>query len=242
VELETFPGVLIANGGDIWTLHEEKVEVSTIACSFEDDDAEPREAPKPGHVTRLSLVLAGSEVEQRIIEPEHNAEGAEEFEHDAHVVASIGPYLFLEQSSYAYACGAHGSSAVAALIWDAGHEAVLDRPDDLGPVEASRDQAIAELLDGDDDLFAPTAENTELTELIPRFDRDAALRLGLQFTAPTCYACTRGGWGSYTKSTTVDARSLPAVFAPYASAPDAVRAFVKAHPAATLGGWSHVSR
>ena len=50
----------------------------------------------------------------------------------------------------------------------------------------------------------PREDNLELTELVPRFAPDGTLALGLQFTAPTCYACTRGGWSSYTKSTIVD--------------------------------------
>ena len=36
-----------------------------------------------------------------------------------------------------------------------------------------------------------------MTELVPSFGHEGALELGIQFTAPTCYACTRGGWGSY---------------------------------------------
>ena len=65
-----------------------------------------------------------------------------------------------------------------------------------------------------------------------------SLTVGLQFTAPTCYACTRGGWSSYTKSTVVDAVAIPALFAPFTSPPPAVRSFLRAHPDVEMKGFS----
>jgi hypothetical protein len=94
------------------------------------------------------------------------------------------------------------------------------------------------LLTDDGDGFPPTEGTTYLTELVPAFAADGSLRLGLQFTATTCYACGRGNAGSYTKSEVVDAERLPAMLAAYADTPRAVRAFLAAHPEAAVKGWS----
>ena len=109
---------------------------------------------------------------------------------------------------------------------------------DLGVLQTLRALAIADLVDEDDELFMPTEENIELTELVPRFGQDGALVVGQQFTAPTRHACTRGGWSSYTKSTVVDAPAMPAILAPFASAPAPVRAFLRAHPDVAMKGRS----
>jgi hypothetical protein len=125
------------------------------------------------------------------------------------------------------------------MIWNASSGSMVPRPDDVsaGSLAAPRARAM-QLLTDDGDGFPATDETTSLTELVPSFARDGALRLGLQFTATTCYACGRGNGGSYTKSEVVDAERVPAVFAAYADTPRAVRSFVAAHPALDVKGWS----
>jgi hypothetical protein len=164
-------------------------------------------------------------------------QNAEEVRHTVSLTGSIGPYLFLEESTYAYTCGAHGNTLVSSRIWNAATGHIEPMPADFGPVPGAIARASQELTE-EDDPFPATDENLELTALVPRYGARASLRLGLQFTAPTCYACTRGGGGSYTKSTVVDSAALPKVFSRYATAPVAVRAWTAAHPDERLGGFS----
>lgn len=164
-------------------------------------------------------------------------QNAEEVRHTVALAGSIGPYLFIEESTYAFTCGAHGNTSVSARIWNVASGNIEPMPTDFGPLNGAMAKAAQEL-NGEDDPFPATDENLELTALVPRYGQRASLRLGLQLTAPTCYACTRGGYGSYTKSTVIDSAALPKVFARYAAAPGPVRAWVAAHPDERLGGFS----
>jgi hypothetical protein len=150
----------------------------------------------------------------------------------------VGPYLFVRESTYAYTCGAHGNTGVSVTLWDAVEGRSIALPDDMGPLEGPRAKALEQLSDEDDDLFPANESTVTLTEIVPTFAQDGALQLGLQFTAPTCYACTRGGWGSYTKSAVAPAQGMPSLLVPFAHPPEAVRAFVSSHPDLQLGGWS----
>ena len=162
---------------------------------------------------------------------------AEDVRHTVTLAGSIGPYLFIEESTYAFTCGAHGSTSVTARIWNVASGRIEPMPTDFGSLTGAMAKAAQELNE-EDDPFPATDENLELTALVPRYGQRAALKLGLQLTAPTCYACTRGGYGSYTKSTVVDSAVLPKVFARYSAAPGPVRAWAAAHPDEHLGGFS----
>jgi hypothetical protein len=164
-------------------------------------------------------------------------QNAEDVRHTVSLAGSIGPYLFIEESTYAFTCGAHGNTSVSARIWNVASGQIEPMPTDFGSLNGALAKAAQELNE-QDDPFPATDENLELTALVPRYGQRASLRLGLQLTAPTCYACTRGGYGSYTKSTVVDSAALPKVFARYASAPGPVRTWVAAHPDEHLGGFS----
>jgi hypothetical protein len=238
--IERLDGIVIATTSGAWQWQVEDRPVPTVPCEHHDDEGHvfAGEPAEPGAATRASLRHLGSGAEQIIIDPGADLMGNADVQHDVGVIASIGPFLFLEESTYAYGCGAHGNTGVATTIWNASTGTAVALPMDLGSLEVPRGVAMAELTDEDDDAFAPTDENLELTEIVPRFAPDGTLVLGLQFTAPTCYACTRGGWGSYTKSTIVDAPALPALFVQYAAPPAAVRAFLRAHPEVAIQGWS----
>jgi len=162
---------------------------------------------------------------------------AEDVRHTVTLTGSIGAYLFLEESTYAYTCGAHGNTTVSARIWNVAAGSGEPMPADFGPVAGLLTRAAQELTE-EDDPFPATDESLELTALVPNYGVKGAVRLGLQFTAPTCYACTRGGYGSYTKSTVLEATALPKLFARYAEPPGPVRRWIAAHPDERLGGYS----
>jgi hypothetical protein len=241
-EVETLEGIYIATPSGVWQWHQEELPAATMPCTHdENEEGAPAKTPEPtepGTVTRGSLVDVGNGAGQIVVEPEREETGAQELQHNVSLFASVGPYLFVEEATYAYTCGAHGNTNVSSLIWDVTQSAAVELPTDLGSLKAPRAQAIRELSNEDDDLFPASEENLDLTELVPSFGTDASLKLGLQFTAPTCYACGHGGWSSYTKSTIIAAPGVPDMLAPYATAPEAVRAYIAAHPDTDLGGWS----
>ncbi len=238
-ELETMDGIWIAAGTGTWRWHEEDRRVLTSACERYDDEGALLTAPEPapGSATRATLEEATTGATQVLVDPPVGADGAEDFRHRVELVASVGPWLFVRESTYVYACGAHGTTGVEAMIWDASSASMVPRPDDVGSLDGPRAKAMQRLTE-DDDGFPPADDTTNLTELVPAFGRDGALRFGLQFTAPTCYACGRGDGGSYTKSEIVDAERVPGMLAAYAETPRAVRSFVAANPAAQVKGWS----
>ena len=238
--METLDGIVIATPAGTWQWQLEDWSVPTVPCEYNDEEGHvfAGEPVEPGTATRASLRHLASGAEQVVVDPGVDLMGNADVKHDVGVIASIGPYVFVEESTYAYTCGAHGNTGVSTLIWDASSGMMVAMPTDLGSLEAPRGAAVEGLTDEDDDVFAPSEEDLELTEIVPRFTRDGSLEIGLQFTAPTCYACTRGGWSSYTKSTVVDAVATPKFLSPFASPPPAIRAFLGQHPEVVLKGWS----
>ena len=237
---ETLDGIVIATAAGTWQWQMEDQSVPTVPCEHYDDEGHVFAGGpvEPGTRTRASLVHFASGVEQVVVDAGIDLMGNADVKHDVGVIASIGPYVFIEESTYVDSCGAHGNTGVSSSIWNAATGTAIATPMDLGALDGARATAIADLVDEDDDMFAPSEDNLELTELVPRFAPDGRLALGLQFTAPTCYACTRGGWSSYTKSTIVDTPAMPKVLAPFANPPPAVRSFLRAHPDIVLKGWS----
>ena len=240
--VEALDGIVIATGAGTWKWQVEDRSIPTVPCEHYDDDeghvfaGDPVE---PGTATRASLTHLASGAEQIVVDPGVDLMGNADVQHDVGIIASIGPYVFIEESTYTYSCGAHGNSGVATMIWNAATGTTVAAPTDLGPLETARQTAIDELTDDDDDhAFAATDDNLELTELLPRFAPDGALELAVQFTAPTCYACTRGGFSSYTKSTVVAVPTTPALLTPFANPPPAVSAFLRTHPEVEMKGWS----
>jgi hypothetical protein len=242
-ETETLDGIFVATGAGAWQWREEPRAVTTTPCERYDDEGGllPSEPTAPGEATRATLVHVASGAEQVVVDPDASMEGAADVEHGVELAASVGPYLFVRESTYAYTCGAHGNTGVSVKLWDAVEGTSISLPDDLGSLEGPRNKAIEALSDEDDDIFPANESTVTLTELVPTFGRDGALGLGLQFTAQTCYACTRGGWSSYTKSAVAPAEAMPSLLVPFARPPEAVRAFAASHPDLQLGGWSPTS-
>ena len=241
-EIEAIDGIVIAVSSGTWLWQEETRPVPTSSCELEEDDEghELTEEPVlPGAATRASFRHLAGGAEQVVVDPGDEIWGNRDVQHDVTVVASMGPYLFIEESTYVDTCGAHGNTAVSSLIWNVATGKSIAVPMDLGSLQDERAAAIIELMDDEEDDALSTGErDVELTELVPQFSADGTLVLGLRFTAPTCYACTRGGWGSFSKSTIVGSRTVPRLLAPFVRPPGAVRAFLRSHPGATLGGWS----
>jgi hypothetical protein len=172
------------------------------------------------------------------------SDGDNEVEHTARLLASVGPYLFIEESTYAYTCGAHGNSEVRFTVWNVEEGGTLDLLREL----PDRDRLVAAgktALDedargaggsdsgGDDD--PPT-----LTELLPRVGPHGRLEASALVSVPSCYACSGGGWSSYTSSTPVPV-DLPERLRRLGPVPAAIQRFADEHPALTIAGFSAVT-
>jgi hypothetical protein len=231
--LGSLDGVVLAVNGVAWRWEEAQLPVASEDCPAE-MTLDPLE---DGHATRVVLHPIGqdSRLEQEVVEPSGRAD-VNQLEHDVELLGSVGPYLFVQESEHAYACGAHGFWSNSFFVWDAasGKKVTFAEVSELSLL---RDDAKA-LFDEDEDLDLEEGETPELTKLVPSWKPDGALAFGHQFTKSTAYAFSDGRWSSYTRSVVVPSRTLPKEIAPYAQAPAAVVAFAAAHPELTLGGFA----
>jgi hypothetical protein len=230
-------GIHIATDRGRWTWVTKTLDVETEPCDLSLGSRHPAQG---GTVTRASVVGSAGTHEQVIVDPDTNC-GAEhcpnEVRHDARPVASLGPYLFVEESTYAYACGAHGFTNASFVVWDLDKGRAVDL---VGQVP-NRDAILAEA----GRLFAEDANDRpvfgdgkpDITEILPVVEGSGKVGFEAQLTAPTCYACGDGLWSSYTRSVRVKARP-PAPIAGFTEVPSQVGVFLSHHPGLTLGGWS----
>ena len=233
--LEDLPGIHVAAAGTLWTWEESSVPVETAPC--EDD---PERPAGEGRATRVRLVPAdGSRAPLAIATP---ADGGDtnEIDHSVRPLGSVGPYLFVEESTYAYTCGAHGNTGVSFAVWNIEEAATVDLVADL----PNRDDVAAagkKVIDDEPDTtdFSEDGETASITEVLPHIGAEPRLQAMALVTVPSCYACTQGGWGSYTMSTLVDS-PLPARLEPMGTIPHAVSTFAAKHPELSIGGYSTV--
>jgi hypothetical protein len=158
--------------------------------------------------------------------------------HDARPVASLGPYLFVEQSTYAYACGAHGFTMASFVVWDIEKARTIDLISQIPNREALFAEAARQLAEEATDGHGTFGDGkAEITEVLPVVEGSGKVAWQVQLTVPTCYACGDGLWSSYTHSVRVKTPA-PAPLASFRELPSQVVMFLSHHPGLTLGGWS----
>ncbi|WP_437991037.1 hypothetical protein [Sorangium sp. So ce145] len=234
------PGIVVATGRGEWRWEVREVKVETSACEFG-----PEETHEPGEGTanRAELVLRGTGARQQVIAPP-DADGSNVIQHEAEVIGSVGPYLFIEERTYSYACGAHGFVGVEFTVWDADKGAIVNLLAEVSGVPALQGEAEA-LLDEDeaDPEAARQEENApELVQIAPAYDARGALRVTAKLARSACYACGDGAWSSYTRSAVVPAKKAPARLAAWVPPPPGMQSFLAAHPDLNVGGWSRSGR
>jgi hypothetical protein len=232
-------GIHIATKRGRWTWVTKTLDVETEPCDLSLGSRQPAQG---GTVTRASVVGSAGTHEQVIVDPDTSCDAEHcpnEVRHDARPVASLGPYLFVEQSTYAYACGAHGFTSASFVVWDLDQGRAVDA---IGQVP-DRDTLLGEAARAcaDDPADGPVFGDgkPEITEVLPVVEGSGsgAVAFHAQLTVPTCYACGDGLWSSYTRSVRVKAPP-PAQMAAFAELPSQVALFLAQHPALSVGGWS----
>ncbi len=164
--------------------------------------------------------------------------------HGVRLEASYGRYLFITETTWSYACGAHGSAIVQSFVYDSERRAVVSllSPEELAALteERAAAEAIFRAEQGEVDDITDL-QRMELVKALPTLEGDGQAALSLVFAAPTCYACTAGEWGSYFRTVRVEGRALPQALQ-RTPVPQVVREFVRqAGPLGVLGsprGWS----
>lgn len=231
-------GIVLATpqGELVWQAKENEVDLS--GC--EHGDGSPPE-PHKGSVMTAHLLNKDGHVVQKVVEPNLGAEmDVDDLQHHVSLVGSIGPYLFIHESSYAYACGAHGNEIDAAMVWDAESGKTID----LWPQLPEKDKLAEEArrkLDAAEDSEAPNDEDSakpEPAQFIPVYGDRGALRLDAQFARWACYACGDHEWSSYTRSAVVPTNWIPEKMRNWVTPPVAVKEFLEAHQDWRLGGWT----
>lgn len=230
------PGIVVATRQGPWRLELREEPVETTGCELWDGTlGEPGE----GTATRAELVLRGGSARQEVIAPPAG-DAFQEIGHAVEVLGSVGPYLFLHESTYTYACGAHGFTEASFTVWDAERRERVDLISAVPGVSALKNAAEKILNEQDDDAAAAAldGESPELVQIMPSYGRQGWLRLSAQLARAACYACSDGTWTSYSRSATVPTAWVPARLAPWAAPPSGVRVFLSHHPRVKMGGWS----
>lgn len=236
--LGEYDGIRMATKHGELTWQALEKEVPLAGC--EHYDGSPA-VPTTGSITTVSMVNVTGDVVQKVIasNPEEGSQ-IDELEHHVSLLGSVGPYLFIHESSYRYACGAHGNQMSSATIWDA----ELGMPIEVDSELPGRDK-LAEVaknkLDEDEGTDPSRDEESakpEPRQFLPVYGEHGVFRLDAQFARFACYTCSDGQWGSYTRSAVVPTDWVPERMRAWVTPPVAVREFLSAHREWRLGGWS----
>ncbi len=230
-------GIIIATSKGEMKWKATEKEINLAGCGHGDGTAP---VPSKGTITIASLVPVNGEGSQSIVDPT-GAEGddIEDLQHAAGLVGSIGPYLFIHESSYIYACGAHGGTTMAAMVWDAEQGKAVNVLAELPGKDALATKAKKILDEAGDGLGdADDEAKPEPVILLPVYGDRGALRLDVQFAGWACYACSDGQWSSYTRSAAVPTEWIPERMRAWVMPPVVVKEFAEKNPEWRVRGWS----
>jgi hypothetical protein len=224
--------LLVSDGTAVWRWIETPRHLKTVPC---EGLGSP---PGKGTAVQVEALRLGSTERVTVVKAPDDEGGANELTQTATPVGSVGPYLFVREWTYAYACGAHGETSVSAFVWDlAARKAVeILRPDERSAAEGEGGAEARKRFAAEGDVPQPS-EEVGLVASLPRYV-GGGLRLDHVFRTSACYACSTGDWGSYFRAVAVAARGLPERLRAYAEPPAVVSAFLRANPTAKMHGWS----
>jgi len=242
-------GVFVASRRGVLHWTTESVPVPIFDCDvIDDENAQP--ISERGTATRALVTHDGGE---RVVIVDDVPTGRyAAYEHRVELLASVGPYLFIRETTMQNGCGAHGNVEVSFFVWDTDARAV--RADVLPLIEhasgVERQRARLQLIedarseDPDENPFvsherieALPLDAVSLVAIVPRLDGERLVVEQL-YSTDACYACGDDVWGSYTRTTMVTASIGPSILEPYRNAPPELLAFARAHPRLEIGGYA----
>jgi hypothetical protein len=231
-------GILVAttHGELTWKVQEKEIDLN--GC--EHPDGTPA-VPTKGSIMMANLVNASGDVVQKVVDSSGTAGGTiEELQHQVTLLGTIGPYLFIYESSYMYACGAHGNEMASAMVWDAESGKTVDLWKELPGKDKLVDAAKRKLDTAEDAETDQGDESSrpEPAQFLPVYGDRGALRLDAQFARWACYTCSDRAWSSYTRSAVVSTEWMPERMRTWVTPPVVVKEFLEAHREWRLGGWS----
>jgi hypothetical protein len=217
-------GVVIAAAGTRWRLRTTSHKRTLPSCDQIDGHlgGQPNGGAEDGTLVELVPEAGGTPfaLDARPAE----ADAQDELTWTASLLASYGPYVFVQTYESAYGCGAHGGEDYEAHAIDLSTRAELAAPKP------------------DDDLAAQVAEQlqvvdaaAQLAEWIPAWTAGVA-HLRELYEVDTCYACGNGLWSSYTSAAWIDGGDLPPPLDALPPVPHAVAALAQgAHAGISWG-------
>jgi len=235
--LGEYDGIRIATSrGELqWQAQEKELDLK--GC--EHFDGSPA-APTKGLMTTANLLNSNGEVVQKIVESSGEPTDVDDVQHHVALMGTIGPYLFIQEDAFVYACGAHGNTMVSAMIWDAESGKTINIWGEL-PDRDKLAEAAKRKLDETDEIERGQDEESSIPEpaqFLPTYGERGALHLEAQFARFACYACSDGLWSSYTQSAMVPTEWMPERMKAWVTPPVVVKDFMESHREWQLGGWS----
>ena len=233
--LRRTPGVSGFYRGQRWRVVRQTARFELTDCDF--DDEMHTEAETQHDETEVLLVRRAGHPDLMIGHPPEDGV-YNSYDGRSVLIGVVGQHLMFEEHTGGYSCGAHGGSSAELRVVDLETHRVrtsLFTPGDAATLAPARARAFAALreIDADriehPDLLRPVSLRIDYTPAEPTVQ--------VLLSAPSCYACGDGIWGSYTSSIPVEAQA-PELIAPTLRAPPLpLRQWVEAHEM-TLLGWS----
>lgn len=244
VPIAEAPEAVVVFQGRAYRIEINSREEPLHECELNGGD--PEKVSGQAEVHQGWIVDATSSQSQRLVEP-GSTDGANEYEDSVDVVASVGPYVFVETGGYEFACGAHGNTFRSATVFDlrTGKAAQPFSDSELSTIDRGERMVAHEQLSGMDGLLTSSdhllPEEVSMVDVRPHFDA-GRLGIDLLFITAACYACSDGEWGSYTVSASVPAKTLPASMREFAKREPWLVKYEATHPDERIGGVNEIEK
>lgn len=192
-------GTYLADAGELWRIDAHRQDLAGVACDPTMADADMGGAA--AWLTAENLAGESHRLTTPIAAPTEPGSVAQW----QTLQGSLGATLFVHDAVDGFFCGAHGSAHVTPIAIDVATGAAVEPPTvapaAIGDVIARGAAALR--ADADEGEDYPVTE-LQIGSVVPAVV-DGALGAAVLVFGDACYACSRGGWDSYTAATWVAA-------------------------------------
>jgi hypothetical protein len=238
VENETVahrPGIVIPVGVELWQWQRTAAEVPLCACEAWKANGRQGQCPTAsesgvGQVVELVELVSGERLELVAAPTGTGDDGGPiyiDFSTEVEPIASVGPYLFYRSGQGGAVCGAAQDewwSEFQVFDLERRQPVEIFGEQELARIRATEQQAAYQLMADDKLVQATSADDLELTMIEPSWS-PAGLSLQYQFTADAAYVDSDDNRGSYSRSVSVPAGSIPESLALFAAIPAPLQSF-----------------